>query len=90
MKSSRLSHLPILVLLAGAFLVGYLWLDDYGMSWDEPDIYRYGEYSLNAYQYLFHPQDLRPFDTNLNYYGPAYFMIVTLLTRGASAISNPR
>jgi hypothetical protein len=80
----RSSHLPIILLIAVAFCIGYFSLKNYGESWDEPDIYRYGEYSLNAYQYIFHPQDLPPFDTNLNYYGPAYFMIVALLTRGAA------
>lgn len=80
----RLSQLAIFILLACAFLAGYASLSDYGMSWDEPDIYRYGEYALNAYQYLFRPQELAPFDTNLNYYGPAYFMLVALLARGAA------
>lgn len=80
----RSSHFPIILLIAVAFCIGYFSLTSYGESWDEPDIYRYGEYSLNAYQYIFHPQDLPSFDTNLNYYGPAYFMIVALLTRGTA------
>ena len=83
----RSQHLPILLLLTIAFLIGCFTVNDYGESWDEPDIYRYGEYALNAYQYIFfHSRDLPAFDTNLNFYGPAYFMLVTLLTRGLMAL----
>jgi hypothetical protein len=82
MKSSCL---PIILLLTISFVIGCFTVNSYGESWDEPDIYRYGEYSLNAYQYIFHPQDLPAFDTNLNYYGPAYFMIVAFFARGATS-----
>jgi len=82
----RSPHLPIILLLLIAFLVGCFTVKNYGESWDEPAIHRYGEYSLNAYQYIFHPQDLPSFDTNLNYYGPSYFMLVTLFARGLMAL----
>lgn len=65
-------------------LVGLFTFDDYGQSWDEPDIYRYGEYSLNSYQFFFNPKALPEFDTNLNLYGPAYFMIVASVARNAT------
>lgn len=80
------SHLPILILLLIAFLIGCFTVTNYGESWDEPDIYRYGEYALNAYQFILHPQELPYFDTNLHLYGPAYFMIVTILARGLMAL----
>lgn len=75
-------YLPIIVFTTILF-AGLLTFDNYGQSWDEPDIYRYGEYALNAYQYLFNPKDLPEFDTNLNLYGPAYFMIVAFVARNA-------
>lgn len=76
-------YIPTFV-FAIILLVGLLTFDNYGQSWDEPDIYRYGEYALNAYQYFFTPNDLPEFDTNLNLYGPAYFMIVAYVARNAT------
>lgn len=82
----RASHLPIILLLTIAFLIGCFTVNNYGESWDEPDIYRYGEYALNAYQFFQNPQDLPSFDTNLDFYGPAYFMLVAILARGLMAL----
>jgi len=56
-------------------------LGDYGESWDEADIRRYGAYAIDAYNFLLHPRDLPEFETNLNLYGPAYFVAVELLVR---------
>jgi hypothetical protein len=78
----RSSQFPIILLLTITCLIGLIILNDYGESWDEPDIYRYGEYTLNAYQFFFHPQDLPLFDGNLDHYGPAYFLLATILARG--------
>ncbi len=77
---------PILILLSVSFLAGLFVLDNYGQSWDEPDIYRYGNYALDVYQYFFHPKDMPNFDTNLDFYGPAYFMVTTLLVRGLTTL----
>ncbi|MBK8782698.1 MAG: hypothetical protein IPO22_13020 [Anaerolineales bacterium] len=77
--SSRFSFISLLII---ALLIGCFTVEAYGESWDEPDIYRYSEYSLNAYQYILHPADLPSFDTNLDFYGPAYFMLAALLARG--------
>jgi hypothetical protein len=72
-------HLPVFLLLIGALLVGFFTVKDYGESWDEADIYRYGDYALNAYRFILHPRDLAPFNTNLNLYGPAYYLAAGLL-----------
>src|SRR6202142_3816375 len=74
-------HLPIFLLLITALLVGFFTVKDYGESWDEADIYRYGDYALNAYRYILHSQVLPPFNTNLNLYGPAYYLATDLLAR---------
>jgi hypothetical protein len=71
---SNRKHLPIILLMSFAALIGALTVRDYGVSWDEADIYRYSDYALHAYSFFFHPQDLRPFETNLNLYGPGYYM----------------
>lgn len=73
---------PIVILILLSLFVGIFTFKDYGQSWDEPDIYRYADYALNAYQYFFNPQDLLEFDTNLDFYGPAYFMLTAVLARG--------
>ena len=78
---------PIVILIFASLIVGMFTFKDYGESWDEPDIYRYADYSLTAYQYFSHPQDLPNFDTNLDFYGPAYFMLAAVLARGFMALT---
>ena len=65
----------ILALLAACLLVGAFTVRDYGMTLDENNIYRYGHYAIEAYRSFFHPQAIAPFDTDLNFKGPAYFML---------------
>ncbi len=74
-------YTAILALLAACLLVGMIVVRDYGESLDENPNYRYGNYALVAYQYFFHPQALAPFDTDLNFKGPAYFMLVDASAR---------
>ena len=66
---------PIIVLLILCLAIGVFTVKDYGESWDEAEIFSYADYSIQAYQYILHPQDLQPFSRDLNYYGPAYFML---------------
>lgn len=94
-KLLQFEHLPILVLLVVSLVTGLIIAKDYGQSWDEPNIYRYGNYVLNAYQYFFHPQSLPDYGTNpqaapdsggnnmsdLNFYGPSYFIVATILSK---------
>jgi hypothetical protein len=79
-------HLPILALLALALIVGILVLPHYGESWDEADIRRYSAYAVDAYRYFFHPADLPEFNTNLNLYGPGYFVLAGLLANVLHAV----
>ena len=80
-------HLPIVLLLAAALVIGIVSVPDYGESWDEADIRRYSEYAINAYAFLLHPGDLPQFETNLNLYGPGYFAAAGLLTRLIAGIA---
>jgi Dolichyl-phosphate-mannose-protein mannosyltransferase len=82
-------HTPIIVMLILCLIVGIFTVKDYGESWDEPDIYNYADYSLQAYQYILHPQDLQLFSTNLNNYGPAYFMIADASSRMIQLLNPP-
>ena len=83
------AYLPVLGVLTIALLIGIFTLKDYGESWDEADIYRYSNYSLSAYKYFFHPGQLEPFDTNLNLYGPAYYMATNAAARLISRLIPP-
>ena len=74
-------HFPIIILLLTALLIGLSTVKDYGESWDEADIYRYGDYAMNAYRYILHPQALPDFNTNLNLYGPGYYLGTDLIAR---------
>jgi hypothetical protein len=69
-------YTAILALLAACLLIGIITVPDYGESWDEHVAYLYGDYAFHAYQYFFHPQALARFQSDLNLYGPAYFMFV--------------
>lgn len=68
-------YAAVLALLGICLLIGALTVQDYGETWDEHDVYRYGDYAISAYQDILHPASLVKFDTNLNLYGPAYFML---------------
>lgn len=76
-------HFFILLLITFNFLLGIKALPDYGESWDEARLYEYGGQSLNAYRALFDPAIPVDFgDDDLRYYGPAYFMGMSLLVSG--------
>jgi hypothetical protein len=77
---------PLWVVLAACLLIGALTVADFGESWDEADIVRYSQYSLDAYRDFFHPGALPAFDTNLNLYGPGYFMAANLAAKGMRAL----
>jgi hypothetical protein len=84
--AARREHLPMILLLLAATVVGALFVPHYGLSWDEPDIHRYSDYAIGAYRFLLHPATLPKFDTNLNLYGPGYYLAANLLARCIMAI----
>ncbi len=81
------AELLLVALAIGICLgIGLLTVGDYGASWDEPSNYSYAKYALGAYRYFLHARDLPPFQSILNFYGPAYLMGVELLSRLIRAI----
>jgi hypothetical protein len=84
----RWPHLPIILLLAAALVVGYFTVQDYGLSWDEAGIYGYSARVLEAYNYVLHPQDLEVDNSIpiLNLYGPAHIMYAALASRFILAV----
>jgi len=79
-------HTPILALLVLCLAVGIFTVEKYGESWDEAEIFGYADYSIQAYQYILHPRDLQPYSRDLNYYGPAYFMIAATVSNFFSLV----
>ena len=79
-KLFRSENFPIIALLILCFAIEIVVAKDYGESWDEPNIFIYANYSFQAYQHILHPQDLQLFSGDLNYYGPAYFMLAHALS----------
>ncbi len=80
----------IFVLLLLSLILGYFIAPDYGLSWDEPGIYRYSARALGAYEYIFRPQDFQPDNSIpiLNLYGPAHFMYAEMISRALIPITN--
>lgn len=87
LSSRRAETIALLLLLAIQFAFGIATLSSYGESWDEARLYEYGEQSINAYRALFDPSIEVGFgDDDLRYYGPAYFMGMSLIARGAALV----
>jgi hypothetical protein len=81
-KRTVKEHWPIILLILVNLIIGIAVARDYGLSWDEPRIYRYAKHSLDNYSNLF--QGLQVTDFNevlLDLYGPAFFMVASLFSR---------
>src|ERR1044071_8350762 len=86
-KILRAEYFFIFLLIIVNMVVGMATLSDYGESWDEARLYEYGAQSINAYRALFNPNIPVDFgDDDLRYYGPAYFMGMSTILRGAQNI----
>ncbi len=86
-KSVRIESFLIHILIAVNMAIGIATFSDYGESWDEARLYEYGEQSSNAYRAIFDPNIRVDFgDDDLRYYGPAYFMGMSLIVHGAQNV----
>ena len=79
--STFLKQKPVAIslLLAVAFVIGVLTVSEYGESWDEATLYRYSEYTMQAYRFLLHPHDLPGSNDTLPENGPGYVTAVSIL-----------
>jgi hypothetical protein len=68
----------ILILLTTFVILGLLIADDFGLSWDEYKDMTYGDAVLRAYQGF---DDFMWLGLNRRYYGPAYWLIVSLIVK---------
>jgi hypothetical protein len=80
-------HWPIILLILVNLVIGLAIVRDYGLSWDEPRIYRYAKHSLDNYSNLFHGLPATDFnEVRLDLYGPAFFMAASLFSRLVTAL----
>lgn len=83
----RAEYFFISILIAVNLAIGVATLSDYGESWDEARLYLYGDQSLDAYRAIFDRGIIVDFgDDDLRYYGPAYFMGMTLLVKSVDGL----
>jgi len=73
----------ILIFIAIALIIGLFIADDYGLSWDEYKDITYGDAALNAYQ---GSEDFKWVGANRIYYGPFYWMSVSIISRVIESI----
>ena len=73
-------NFPITILLTLSFIIGLLTLSDYGESWDELNLYKYAERSLEAY--VTWPQHgvIPVTGDRFENYGPAFVMFTAIVT----------
>jgi hypothetical protein len=67
--------------MAICFAIGMVTFRQYGASWDEYSNRQYADYALDAYRFIFHPADLKPYGTELDYYGPAFFVLTAIIAK---------
>lgn len=86
-KNLKVEYLFLFLLLAANLSIGFAGISAYGESWDEARLHEYGDQSLNAYRALFDSNITVDFgDDDLRYYGPAYFMGMSLIVKAAHRI----
>jgi hypothetical protein len=83
---SMKQNLPLTILLSLSFIIGSLTLTHYGESWDELNLYKYAERSLEAYvawpQHGIIPVTGDRFEN----YGPVFVMFTAIVTNAFTRI----
>jgi hypothetical protein len=80
-------HWPIILLILVNLIIGIAVARDYGLSWDEPRIYRYADHSLENYYNLFHGLPTTDFnEVLLDLYGPAFFLAASFFSRFVTSL----
>ncbi len=80
-------HAPMILVLMISLVAGLWIVRDYGVAWDETDIYKYSNDVLQAYSLVPHTVPQQDYPAILNLYGPAYFTLANLLSRPLMAVS---
>jgi hypothetical protein len=74
-------HIPMLVLLTVALLIGVFTVRQYGESWDELQFFKYADRALQAYSTWPRTGTVPLTGNTYDNYGPAYVMLVALGAR---------
>jgi 4-amino-4-deoxy-L-arabinose transferase-like glycosyltransferase len=72
-----LRRLPITLLILINMIIGFIFVKDYGESWDEPAVYAYGGRTIKVYSDFIHTGKIPDFtsaEEPLSTYGPAYYV----------------
>lgn len=88
-RVKKAPHLPLCMLIAISLAAAIFIFDDYGESWDEPNIQLYAEATEDAYVAGLRGQPLSeahlgPY--NLRYYGPVSFVLSDLFADGLGTL----
>src|SRR5512140_1364262 len=75
------AHIPIIALLAAAFVIGVVTVRQYGESWDELQFFKYADRALEAYSTWPRTGTVPLTGNTYDNYGPAYVMLVALGAR---------
>src|SRR4026209_2126615 len=83
---SMKQNLPLTILLTLSLLIGVLTLTQYGESWDELNLYKYAERSLEAY--ITWPQHgiIPVTGDRFENYGPVFVMFTAVITNAFTRI----
>lgn len=79
-------NLPLTILLTVSFLIGILTLTHYGESWDELNLYKYAERSLEAYTIWPQHGVIPVTGDRFENYGPVFVMFTATITNAFTRI----
>jgi hypothetical protein len=79
-------NLPLSVLLILSFLIGVLTLSHYGESWDELNLYKYAQRSLEAYASWSQHGVIPVTGDRFENYGPVFVMFTFIITNAFTQI----
>src|SRR5688500_12041374 len=80
-KLSRSEHFQFLILMTVALVIGVITFRSYGESWDELNLYKYAEHSLEAYVAWPLHGVIPVTGDRFENYGPAFVMFTAMVTK---------
>jgi hypothetical protein len=80
LADSMKQNVPLIILLALSFIIGALTLTHYGESWDELNLYKYAERSLEAYAAWPQHGVIPITGDRFENYGPVFVMFTLIIT----------
>ena len=85
-KLSRSEHFQFLILMTIALVIGMITFRNYGESWDELNLYKYAERSLEAYTTWPQRGVIPVTGDRFENYGPSFVMFTAIITNAFTRI----